>query len=209
MIRVILVDDHRLLRQGTRALLAEAPDIEIVAETHEGEEALALARRLHPDMVLLDIRLPGLSGIDVARVMRQDLPEIRILILTGYHHEQYVRALFAIGVHGYLLKDASGPELIKAVRNIQGGEQVLSPEIAAQKLQSSVLASTRLTYRELEVLALVSQGQANKQIAQALGVTTRTIETHMSRVMSKLEARSRVEAINAAREQGILPPEEQ
>src|SRR4051812_20017821 len=106
MIRVIVVDDYVLLRRGTRALLLEVDDIEILAECSEGEEVLRLARQLNPDVVLLDIRLPGMSGIDVARTLRQDLPDIKILMLSAYHSEQYVRALFAIGVHGYMLKNA-------------------------------------------------------------------------------------------------------
>lgn len=205
MIRVLLVDDHRLLRQGTRALLTAAPDIEVAAETDRGEDGLSLASRLLPDVVLLDIRLHGLSGIEVARILRHDLPEIKVIILTAYPHEQYVRALFAIGVHGYLLKDASSTELIAAVRRVMAGEQVLSPEIVAQKRQSGILTSTRLSDREVEVLTLVGRGNSNKQIAANLGVNTRTIETHVSRLMAKLDARSRTEAINVARQRGIVP----
>lgn len=208
MIRVLLVDDHRLLRQGTRALLAEAPDIEVIAETDQGEEGVALTRRLHPDVVLLDVRLHGMSGIEVARVLRHDLPEIKVIILTAYPHEQYVRALFAIGVHGYLLKDASGAELQAAVRRVMEDEQVLSPEISARKRQASVIAPDRLSDRELEVLTLVGRGQSNKQIAAALGVNSRTVETHVSRVMAKLDARSRTEAISLARQRGILHAED-
>ena len=133
MIRVLLVDDHTLMRQGTRALLSEAEDIEIVAESESGEEALILARELHPDVVILDIRLPGLGGVEVARTLREDLPATRILILTAYDYDQYVRALFAIGVEGYLLKNATGQELIAAVREVCAGKQVLSAEIEARK----------------------------------------------------------------------------
>lgn len=204
VIRVLLVDDHRLLRQGTRALLAEAPDIEVVAETDQGEEGVALACQLLPDVVLLDIRLHGVSGIEVARILRHDLPEIKVIMLTAYPHEQYVRALFAIGVHGYLLKDASSAELIAGVRGVMQGEQVLSPEISTQKHQSSILVPTRLSDRELQVLALVARGDSNKQIAAALGVNSRTVETHVSRLMAKLDARSRTEAINVARQRGIV-----
>ncbi len=125
MIRILLVEDHTLMRQGTRALLGAAPDMAVVGEAAREDEALALARRLRPDVVALDIRLAGSNGIDVARTLRWDLPEIRILMLSAYAHETYVRALFAIGVDGYLLKTASDEELIAAVRAVSRGEQVL------------------------------------------------------------------------------------
>jgi DNA-binding NarL/FixJ family response regulator len=207
VIRVLLVDDHRLLRQGTRALLTEDPDIEVVAETDRGEEGIALASRVSPDIVLLDIRLHGLNGIEVARILRHDLPEIKVIILTAYPQEQYVRALFAIGVHGYLLKDASGAELISSLRRVMQGEQVLSPEISAQARGASLRTPDRLTDREIEVLTLVGQGHSNKHIAEVLGVNSRTVETHVSRLMAKLDARSRTEAINTARHRGILSVE--
>jgi DNA-binding NarL/FixJ family response regulator len=166
MIRVMLVDDHVLLRRGTRALLRAAPDIEVLAETGHGQEALALARRLRPDVVLLDIRLGGMSGIDVARSLRKDLPEVKVLMLTGYKYETYVRALLAIGVHGYLLKKASETELIEAVRAVCREETALSPEIAAQlttRRPGSAVTGT-LSDREREVLTLVGEGASNRAI---------------------------------------------
>ncbi len=212
MIRVLLVDDHILLRQGTRALLHAAVDIEIVGETGRGEDAIALARALRPDVVLLDIRLHGLSGIDVARALRQDLPDLKIVMLTGYHYEQYVRALFAIGVDGYLLKNASGSELVAAVRAVQRGEQVLSAEIATQLAgrtrASGIAAMGALTDREQEVLIMVSQGASNRDIANSLNIGTRTAETYVSNAMAKLGARSRTEAICVALQRGILAPQE-
>lgn len=207
MIRVLLVDDHTLVRQGTRSLLLEAPDIEVVAETDQGEEGIELAQRLAPDVVLLDIRLHGLNGIEVARILRRDVPGIKVIMLTAFAQEQYVRVLFAIDVHGYLLKDASGSELISAVRRVMQGEQVISPEIASQNLRSNMYSHDRLSDRELQVLTLVGQGSSNKHIAATLGVNARTVETHVSRVMAKLDARSRVEALHVARQRGIIDPE--
>ncbi|MDQ2741533.1 MAG: response regulator transcription factor [Chloroflexota bacterium] len=205
MIRILLVDDHRLLRQGTRALLAEADDIQIVAEAEQGEEALTLARKLRPDVILLDIRLKGtLNGVEVARAVRQDLPEIKVVILTAYDYEQYVRGLFAIGVHGYLLKDASGAQLISAMRKVCAGEQVLSPEIEARNRQPRTAATDRLSDRELEVLALVERGGSNGEIGKQLGIKLRTVESHLSNVMAKLGARSRTEAICVARQRRIM-----
>ncbi len=191
MIRVELVEDHTLMRLGTRALLRDAADIEIVAETVQGAEALALARRLRPDVALLDIRLlPGLNGIEVARALRQDLPDIKVLILSGYPHETYVRTLFAIGVHGYLLKNASDAELAVAVRAVHHGEQWLSLEIAAQlasRTRRAVVRSTEtLTERERNVLELISHGKSNRDIARTLQIETSTVESHVHNVLAKL-----------------------
>jgi len=211
MIRVMLVDDHVLVRQGTAALIREAADIEIVAECGDGMQALKLAQGLNPDVVVLDIRLQqGMSGIDVARVLRQDLSQIKVLILSAYHYEQYVRALFAIGVHGYLLKNASGPELISAVRAVYKGETVLSSEIAtplaSKTLRAGIAATETLSDRERDVLELVSSGASNKEIAGQLNIGTRTVETHVSNAMAKLGARSRTEAVNIAIQRGIIAP---
>ncbi len=208
MIRVLLVDDHTLMRQGTRALLSEAEDIEIVAESESGEEALILARELHPDVVILDIRLPGLGGVEVARTLREDLPATRILILTAYDYDQYVRALFAIGVEGYLLKNATGQELIAAVREVCAGKQVLSAEIEARKRDEDGFHPDALTDREIEILTLVSQGESNKRIARALAITPRTAEWHVGKGMAKLGARSRIEAIRLGRQQGMIALDE-
>lgn len=208
MIRIVLVDDHLLLREGTAALLATAPDIAVVAESGQGQDALELARTLQPNVILLDIRLRDMSGIDVARTLRQELPEVKIIMLSAYHHEQYVRALFAIGVDGYLLKNASGPELIDAVHAVVRGETVLSAEVAAQMVnlpqRSGIAATATLSEREREVLALVGHGSSNKEIAVQLGIGVRTVETHVSNAMAKLRARSRTEAVNLAIQRGII-----
>jgi len=208
VIRVLLVDDHTLMRQGTRALLSEAEDIEIVAESERGEEALTLAQEHRPDVVILDIRLPGLGGVEVARRLREDLPATRILILTAYDYDQYVRALFAIGVEGYLLKNATGEELIAAVREVSAGKQVLSPEIEARKSNADGFQPDALTDREIEILTLVSKGESNKEIAQVLGITPRTAEWHLGKVMAKLGARSRTEAVRLGRQQGVIDVDE-
>lgn len=209
MIHVALVEDHTLMRRGTRALLRDAPDIGIVAETGQGVEALAIARHLRPDVILLDIRLlPGLSGIEVARALRQDFPEIKVLILTSYAQETYVRRLFAIGVHGYALKSISEEELITAVRAVYRGEQWFSPEIVAQFATQTrhnvVPATDTLTDREQEVLELVGHGKSNREIAQTLQVETSTVESHVHNVLAKLGAHSRAEALNQAVQRGLI-----
>ena len=210
MIQVLLVDDHQLLREGTGALLNNAANINVVAESGKGADALDLTAQLDPDVVVLDIRLQDMSGIDVARTLRQDFPHVKILILSAYHYEQYVRALFAIGVHGYLLKSASAPELIDAVEAVYNGQTVLGHEISnqlAMRARNTGIAATNvLSGREQEVLELVSRGASNKEIALQLGIATRTVETHVSNAMAKLNAHSRTEAVNIAIQRDIIAP---
>lgn len=183
-----------------------------MAEAAQGAEALRLAQEVQPDVVLLDIKLPDISGIDVARILHEDLPDGRIVILTGYHYEQYVRALFAIGVHGYLLKSDPGLELIGAIRAVQRGEQVRSAEIAsalaARALRSGVAATPTLSAREREVLTFLARGRRNKEIARKLGIETSTVETYISNAMVKLDVPTRIEAIIAAIQRGIIVLEE-
>lgn len=157
-----------------------------------------------PKVVVLDIRLGGLSGVEVARQLREHLPETRILILTVYDHDQYVRALFAIGVDGYLLRYASGDELIAAVRDVAAAKQVLSPEIESRRRSIGLPRFDLLSDREIEILTLVSRGESNKEIARALGINSRTAEWHVSNVLAKLGARSRTDAIRFAGQQGII-----
>lgn len=213
MIRTILVDDHQLMREGTAALLTAAADIDIVAQTGSGTEAIELAERLAPNVMVLDIRLPGgPTGVEVARTLRQQLPDIKILMLSGYDTEQYARALFAVGVHGYLLKTASGPELIEGVRAICRGETVLSAVIAEkitrQEKRGGIAATDRLTERECDVLGLVGRGWSNKEVATQMNLGVRTIETHVSNAMAKLRARSRIEVVNIAVQRGWITLDE-
>lgn len=169
-----------------------------------------MTRSLSPDVVVLDVQLPGLNGVEVARVLRREAPEVKVLVLTAYPYEQYVRALFAIGVHGYLLKSASDVELIAGVRTVMGGEAVLSADITARvtnKGRTSSVVTTgtaTLTAREHAVLRLISHGDANKDIANALGIADHTVETHIGNIMIKLGARSRVEAVVLAVQKGVL-----
>ncbi len=211
MIRVLLVDDHVLVRQGTRGLLEQqAADIEVVGETGQGEDVVPLARRLCPDVIVLDVQLQGLNGVEVARALRRDLPDVKVLVLTAYPYEQYVRALFAIGVHGYLLKSASDAELIAGVQAVQRGETVLdrdiSSRVARRERTSSVVTTGTgtLSEREHMVLRLVSHGDTNKDIARDLGISEPTVESHAGNIMIKLDARSRVEAVALAVGRGVL-----
>lgn len=207
MIRVLVVDDHMPLRAGTRAILEAAPDIEVIAETARGRDALALVEQIRPDVVLLDIKLPDLSGVEVARALRQDYPEIKVVMLTAYSYEQYVRVLFAIGVHGYLLKSDPGLELVEAVRAVRRGEQALSAEVtaalAAAAAESGVVTKA-LSDRERAVLQLMWQGKRNKEMAQDLGIKPSTVETYIGNIMTKLNVHSRGEAIRVAIQRGII-----
>jgi DNA-binding NarL/FixJ family response regulator len=182
----VLVDDHVLFREGTRALLAVAPDIKVVAECGDGKTAWAAIQEHAPDVVLLDIRLEGSSGIEVARRLNQLRSPTKVLILTAYPYETYVRSLFAVGVHGYLLKKASGSELIEAVHAVYRGEQVVGRDIPYHQ----GLASVHHT--------------ASGSMAESLGIGVRAVESHLSHAMAKLGARSRTQAINLALEAGIM-----
>jgi DNA-binding NarL/FixJ family response regulator len=189
-------------------MLAAASDIVVVGEAARGEEALELARDLSPDVVLLDIRLQGMGGVETARHLRQLYPDIRIIVLTAYDYEQYVRAMFAIGVDGYLLKSASAEELIAAIRAVLRGEQVVCQDIVGQAPgtgpRGGIAANPTLTDRECEVLVLLARGARNRAIALQLGIETSTVETHISNAIARLGVRSRIEAISRALERGVI-----
>jgi DNA-binding NarL/FixJ family response regulator len=205
MIRVLIVDDHPLMRQAVVAVLSTANDMEVVGEAGDGDEALELASRLRPDVVLLDIRLPGKDGIQVARALCRDLPEARVIMLTSYNLETYVRACFAIGVCGYLLKTADDGEVVAAVRAVARGEQVVSPEIPPSSVVRSRTAEiTTLSDREREVLMLAAQGKTNRAIGQRLGLKENTIESYLGNAFAKLGARSRADAVNRAIQQALI-----
>ena len=204
-IRVLLADDHPALRLGLRVLLERAPDVELVGEAEDGEEALALIEKLQPDVVVLDCELPEMEGVEVAQeIRRRDLP-VRVLALSSYDDERYVRGMLDAGAVGYLLKDEAPQAIVAAVRAAARGEGYFSPAVAAK-----VTAWSRgerpggLTEREVEVLTLVAEGLPNKQIACKLQVAERTVNFHVSNILHKLGAASRVEATVWAKEQGVI-----
>lgn len=177
-IRVLVVDDHALHREGTRRILEEYDGLEVVGDADSGEAALALINELNPDVVLLDIRLPGINGIETARRAHRHHPDVRILVVTAYDDEEYVRGAFEAGAAGYLSKAAPGRELVEAVRAVVSGATVLGPSLLGALLARDDGASTRLTEREEEVLELLAQGLHNKQVALRLGISARTVERH-------------------------------
>ena len=213
-IRVLIADDHELFRAGIRRLLGSAGDMEVVGEAKTGEEATALVEELAPDVVLLDVMMPGMSGIDVARVIRTTSPRTRVVILTVHANEEFLFDAIKAGAMGYLLKDASSDELLRAVRVVAQGEGLLAPGMAAKVFKefarvaasqdlSPVLAT--LTERETEILKHVTAGLANKEIARTLNISERTVKNHLSNIMEKLHVNSRTQAAVLALRSGIVP----
>lgn len=201
-IRVLIADDHALMREGTRQILQHQRDITVVGEAADGEEALASIRRLQPDVALLDIAMPGKSGIDVTRAVRQESLPTRILILSAYDDDQYVFTLLDEGAAGYVLKNVRGKELADAVRAVARGDSVLHPAITKKVLARvtgpavarSQQADETLTEREQEVLRLAARGLGNKAIARELGVSSRTVQAHLNHIFNRLGVSSRTEA---------------
>lgn len=215
-IRVALVDDHAMVRQGIKDRLERETDIVVVGEADNREAGIALVEQLMPDVVVLDIRLRNDSGIEVAKKLRADHPGVKILILSAYDYDQYVRALARVGVDGYISKENSQEELVQAIREVISGGAVLTPKVASKVMRAmseqpipAVPAMNSpqaddLTLREVEVLELLREGMRNQGIAEHLAISPRTVESHVARIMAKLGATSRTEAIRTAEEIGIL-----
>ncbi len=210
---ILVVEDHPMMRVGTVTYLNDAPDCEIVGETDNVDEALDLALHLRPDIVLLDIRLPGeRSGIDLARELRREIPDTKIIVLTNYPHEPYVRATMELGVEGYLLKDTPPSDVLEAVRMVMRGRNVFSATVSSGivrgYLHSPYSREERnkdsLTSREAEVLQLVADGRTNDDIGEALGVSAKAIEGHLTHLYAKLGARNRTEAVVQAARRGLV-----
>ena len=210
MIRVLIADDHALVRDGLRALLARADDVEVVAEAGDGHEAVERARETLPDIVLLDIAMPGLGGLEAVPLIQREAPRARILILTQYEHADYVRRFLRLGVAGYVLKKAAGADLLSAIRAAHRGGLVLDPAIAREALKDPDVSSETaddpydsLTERERQVLKLVAEGRSSKEIAEALYVTTKTVVFHRQSIMDKLDLRSVAELTKYAVRMGL------
>jgi len=207
MIRVLVVDDHPVVRQGLSAMLRWEPDLEIVGEAADGQEAVRLILEQRPDVVLLDLRLPGLSGVEVMRQVRAQAPAVRFLVLTTYDTDMYIAPALAAGARGYLLKDATPDELMNGVRAVMQGHAALEPAVAARMLErmSGSEAGGELSERELEVLRLLVDGASNKGIAQRLSLSENTVKAHLSHIFNKLGVQSRAEAVAVALQRGLVP----
>jgi DNA-binding NarL/FixJ family response regulator len=217
VISVVLADDQALVRAGFRALLDAQDDIEVVGEADDGEEAIRLAKSLVPDVILMDIRMPGLDGLAATRAIAGDerLSGVRIVILTTFELDEYVFEALRSGASGFLVKDTEPVELLRAVRAVAGGEALLSPSVtrrliaefatrAKEPMRSPEL--DHLTDREREVMALVAEGLSNEEIARRLYVSPATAKTHVSRAMIKLHARDRAQLVVLAYESGLVRP---
>jgi two-component system, NarL family, response regulator NreC len=210
-IRVIIADDHAILREGVRALLALTDDIEVVGEASDGRAAVDVAQKLDPDVVLMDIAMPGLGGLEAALEMKRLGIRARVLVLSQYEDREYVRRLLKAGVAGYVLKKSAGSELANAVRAVQRGGLVLDPEVARTAMEDSGPTAPAdadpyeaLTDREKQVLKLVAEGLANKEVAEALGISVKTAMTHREHVMEKLGLHNRTELMRFAIKKGVI-----
>jgi len=211
-IKVLIVDDHRMFREGIRAGLARYSRFKVVGEAANAEEAIRVMQQAAPSIVILDIRMPGPSGIDLARRLRREWPEVKILVLSGYDFDQYVRALARIGIHGYLLKDSPQKALIEALDEIARDGVVLPPRIASKVMRSYASDSVNerrvprwdLTVREIEILECLHEGLRNADIASRMEISLRTVETHVSSIISKLGARNRTEAVRRAVQENLI-----
>lgn len=209
-IRVMLADDHVLVREGTRRLLEAEPDIEVIAEAGDGISAVEQAVASQPDVLIIDVAMPGMSGIEATRHIKQQLPKVAVLALTAYDDDQYVLALLNAGAAGFLLKDVRGQELVTAVRSVHRGEAVLQPAIAVRALRQAVshrsptVSMPPLSDREMEVLREAARGLPNKDIARRLNLSVRTIHTHLGNIFAKLGVGSRTEAVLLALRRGWI-----
>jgi len=210
-IRVLIADDHTIVRSGVRLLLEAETDIEVVGEALDGKEALALVEQLHPNVVLMDIAMPGVDGLEATKKIMSQWPETRILVLTMHRSDEYFFEMIKAGASGYVLKGAKTSELIHALRVVAKGEVFLYPSMAGKlvkgylsSLDGSKNALSNLSKREQEILRLLADGYTNKEIAEKLFVSPSTVHTHRSNLMNKLNLNSRRDLIEYTRQKGIL-----
>jgi DNA-binding NarL/FixJ family response regulator len=214
-IRILIVDDQNLVRTGFRMILASEPDIEVVGQSANGAEAVELVAELRPDVVLMDIRMPVMDGLEATRRIARSSPITKVVILTTYDLDEYVFDALRAGASGFLLKDAPPEQLVSAIRVAAGGDALLSPSVTRRLVEEFARHSVgtrpapglqELTARELEVLKLIARGHSNTEIAAALVVGDATVKTHVARILDKLDCRDRVQAVVIAYESGLVQP---
>ncbi|NTU78815.1 MAG: response regulator transcription factor [Chloroflexales bacterium] len=214
-IRVVVADDHKVVRAGIRELLGDEPDIEVVGEARDGGEAVELALAQRPDVVVMDINMPVLSGVEATRQIRAAAPAVRVLVLTAFQDDPYIYGLLDAGAAGYLLKTAESQELVRAVRATAAGQAAIDPAVAPRllaklaqsasaRLTQPVAPSDALTERELEVLRLAARGQTNKQIGVTLQISDRTVQNHLANIYAKLGVASRTEAVTVGLQRNLI-----
>lgn len=214
MIRIAIVDDHDLLRAGLRAILEQDSLFQIVAETGDGQEAIRIAARLRPDVMLMDVHLPGgLGGLDAAEAIVRDTPEVRVIVLTQYENREYIRRALRIGARGYMLKRSAASDLKEAIRIVHAGQRYLHPSVAdslvdlvtaGRSIEDAEDDYDRLTPRERQVFTLLAEGKTSREIAKYLSISLKTAMTHRTNVMEKLNMHTRSELIRYAVRKGIV-----
>ena len=212
-IKILIVDDHEVVRDGLSVMMEREDDFTVVGEAKNGLEAVEKAESLHPDVVLMDLRMPEMDGVEVMRQIRAKQDSIQFLVLTTYDSDEYIFDAIEAGAKGYLLKDASREELFRAVRTVNRGESLIEPAVVSRVLDRLTELSQRaahgpdhlaLSEREVEVLQLMAKGSANKQIAGELSITESTVKTHVANIFQKLDVSHRTEAVTKAMSQGII-----
>ena len=211
-IRVLLADDHTILRDGIRALLDDQADIEVIGEAQDGQATVKMTAQLLPDVVVMDIAMPLLNGLEATRQIQRDFPQVKVLILTMHENEEYIRQVLAAGALGYVLKDAAARDLLGAIRSVYQGEAVLSPAITRLVIEDYLRwgdirppdSTNSLTSREREVLQLIAEGYTNKEIAEILCISIKTVQSHRTNLMSKLDLHDRGELIKYAIQKKII-----
>jgi DNA-binding NarL/FixJ family response regulator len=210
-IKVLIADDHAILREGVKALLRLTEDVEVVGEAGDGRQAIERVRALDPDVVLMDIAMPGLGGLEAALELKKEGARARVLILSQYEDREYVRRLLKAGVAGYVLKKSAGTDLAGAIRAVHRGGLVLDPEVARAAMEEASPAAAgsadpyeSLTDREKQVLKLVAEGRSNKEVADELGISVKTAMSHREHVMQKLDLHNRTELVRFALRKGVI-----
>ena len=213
-IRVFLADDHQLFREGIRSLLGHAPDIEVVGEAGNGQDAVANVKTLLPDIVLMDISMPGMNGLEAAAQIRESAPTVKVLILTVHETNQYVSQMLQVGAAGYVVKSVSSSDLVSAVRAVYQGNVYLYPSIARMIIQDYLKQAASgqdssldgLTARETQILKLIASDHRNKEIADLLGISQKTVQAHRTSLMMKLGLHDRIQVVKYAIRKGLISP---
>jgi len=209
-IKILIVDDHPVVREGIGAMLRREPDFQIVGEASNGQEAVKKVHEVSPDVVLMDLRMPEMDGVEAITRIKEEKPEVKFIILTTYSDDEYIFRGIAAGARAYLLKDAPRDELFKAIRAVSRGESLIQPVVASRVLDKLAELSKKtpgvetLSDREIEVLRLMASGVSNKDIADRLSITQSTVKTHITSIFQKLNVTTRTEAVTTALKKGII-----